>query len=686
MYTFRDTIETSEENILPSEALMINGEYIENQISGYRTLNVSGREALSSDVVSYTTGVRDGSRIKSKRYPERIIIVKYQLLADSNEAFREAYNKLGGILDVEEAELIFNDEQDKFYIGTPCVIGEVPPGTNSVVGEIEILCADPFKYSVVEYEAEPELDESSILIDYGGTYKAFPTLVTNFYVEDDVSEDGITITRLTGEGDCGYVAFFTEDEKIIQLGDPDEAGEEEAYAKSQTLVNSNFSKSTSWESGAQSLWDVNAGVTTSDATQVGTVGMKVASYAVTGTPATTSGTLLTATSKANALYINYKVTAKASGRTANSVKVSVAITGSLGTNSSYFLSGYILNASIYIGGAWRNATLKKSTDKWRGKTGHTVNLTFTVTGLSETTNALTGIKFKVTRGDSYGTAGILSETTCKNLTISKYVATTPETYYLAPSSFGTGSKWHGASITRVLPADAAGDVGAANFTLTFSQKMSIGSGSAATNQIGAFQALLTSGSGDARKIVAGVSVEKSSSGKKAKMRFYVNGAEISTRDVDISNNNKYFQSGKNSTITKNGELVTFNVGGYKKTFRDETIEATAVNEITFSMLQFGAKTALEYNGLYWAKFVKNNCDTMKDIPNKFSTADILEADCRNGEIYLNGALTPSLGALGNDWEDFYLTPGLNQIGYSYSDWVKAECAPSVKVRYREVFL
>jgi hypothetical protein len=43
-----------------------------------------------------------------------------------------------------------------------------------------------------------------------------------------------------------------------------------------------------------------------------------------------------------------------------------------------------------------------------------------------------------------------------------------------------------------------------------------------------------------------------------------------------------------------------------------------------------------------------------------------------------------LGALGNDWEDFVLTPGLNQIGIACSEWV--ENAPAMKVRYRDVFL
>lgn len=685
MYNFIDVNEVSDGVVLPSEALKINGEYIENQIAGYRTLTVSGREALSPDVISYTTGVRDGSRIKSKRFPERIIIVQYQLIAESNEAFREAYNKLAAILNVENAELIFNDEQDKFFVGTPCIIGAVKPGSNAVIGEFEILCADPFKYSVIEYEATPDLDASSVLIDYGGTYKAFPTLEADFYNEKESSEDGETVQALTGAGDCGYVAFFTENEKIVQIGDPDEADSEEAYEKSQTLANSAFDSSTSWGSAAKSLWKVNSGITSSDAVvQTGNVAMAAASY-VAKMPET-SGTILTATSKANLPHINYKVTAKATERTENSVKVTFSVTGSLATDSNYFIGKYILTASIYVGGAWHNVTLKKATDQWRGKTGHTANITVTVKGLSASTTALTGIKFKVTRGDSLGTAGILGETACSNLTISNYAANIPETYYLAPSDFGAGTDWHGASITRVLPADKAGDVGATNWKLTYSQKMSIGNGGNATSELGAFQVLVVSGSGTSRKIIAGVNVYKGSNGKKAKLRFYMNGSVMETVDIDLSYNNKYFNSSKTSTITKTGNSVNFNICGISKTYRDADIATVAAKEVTFTMTKFGSKTPLSYNGLYWAKFVKNNCETMKDVPNKFSAGDVVEADCKNGEIYLNGVPTPSLGALGNDWEEFVLTPGLNQIGISYSEWVDAEYAPLMKVRYREVFL
>jgi predicted phage tail component-like protein len=169
MYDFIDVTEVSEGLSLPSEALSINGEYIENQIPGYRTLTVEGREALSPEISSFETGIRDGSVLKGKRYPARVIRITYQLVANSNEEFRNAYNKLASILNVTNAQLIFNDETDKYFTGTPSLIGEVPPGKNAVVGEFEILCLDPFKYSLMEYEAVPDLDDSCILLDYQGT-------------------------------------------------------------------------------------------------------------------------------------------------------------------------------------------------------------------------------------------------------------------------------------------------------------------------------------------------------------------------------------------------------------------------------------------------------------------------------------------------------------------------------------
>ena len=132
MYNFRDVTAASGpgEAFLPPEALKLNGSYLETLIGGYRTLQVSGREALAPEVATYETGLRDGVKLKYKRYPARTITVKYQLIAPTDTAFRQAYNALGALLDVTDAQLIFKDEPDKYFIGTPSGLGAGEPGTN----------------------------------------------------------------------------------------------------------------------------------------------------------------------------------------------------------------------------------------------------------------------------------------------------------------------------------------------------------------------------------------------------------------------------------------------------------------------------------------------------------------------------------------------------------------------------
>lgn len=233
----------------------------------------------------------------------------------------------------------------------------------------------------------------------------------------------------------------------------------------------------------------------------------------------------------------------------------------------------------------------------------------------------------------------------------------------------------------MIPADSAGISGAADFTFTYKQKMCVGSGKNDSTQMGGFQALAVSGSGSSKKILAGVRILKNKAGKKASLQFYVNDAKVETIDLDISST-----AVKTSSIIKSGSQVTFTIGDLKKVYTDTSIAETKATEITFRFEQYSSVNTLAYNGIYWAKFVKDNCDTWKNIPNKFSANDVLVADCNQGEIYLNDVRSPQLGALGNDWEGFVLRPGLNQIGVAYSSWVIDEYAPVLKVRYREAFL
>lgn len=697
MYKFRDITQVVEasESVLPSEALMINGEYIENLIPGYRTLNVAGRESLSPEIETFTTGVRDGSTKLSRRYPERIITITYQLVAKTNEAFREAFNTLAKVLNVEDAELIFNDEQDKYFIGTPYTIEEVEPGRKAVTGKFEILCVDPFKYSVYEYEAEADLVDNTILVDYNGSHKSFPILQANFYKEDESSEDGETVQQISGAGDCGFVGFFAENEKIIQVGDPNEVdGEENAFPASQTLILNDFDNANAWGTAAKSLWALNNGVVfPSSNKQMGNVAILSSPHQQRALSAgsKTTTVLKNAKSTSSEPIFYYSITARAFSRKERQVTLSFAVTAKMAKSSNFFGKGYILKGSLCVAGEWHDFTFKNSSERWEGNSGHTVTVKVTLGNIVPSTSSVS-VKFRAFRGDNLGTAGILDTVSCAPAQI-PVVIISSNNYYLAASSYGSANGcWHGASISRDIPADKTGIVGATNFRLSYTHLMCIGdsdSASKPSNQLGAFQVQITDSENNQ---VAGIRIEKNTSGTKADLIFSAkNFTKTYTKAVDVTYKNNYLTiSNKNNVqhcgIDKNGNTITFKCAGKEFAWKNDELQNVIATKVTFSFEQYAGHIALSYNGVSRISFSKNNCETYKDVPNKFGSGDVLEVDCGSGEIFLNGILKPELGALGNDWETFYLKPGLNQIGIAYSDWVQEGFEPTFKVRYREVYI
>ena len=251
MYNFKDTTDHSTPvKVLPSEAVMVNGVYLENVIDGYRTLYVKGRESLSPEIELGEVGVRNGAYLKNKRFPARVLTIGYQIVAHSTGEFNLAFQKLNDYLNVEDAEIIFADETDKYLTGTPSGYEAVPEGQLSVKSEFNIVCADPFKYSTTEYEVAPTLDDgATFLVDYQGTYPAYPVLQTDFYKN---SAKGNT------DGDCGFVAFSTQNADVLQFGyvaEPEYVNETvrklvdsvtTTWTEKKCLINEPFDTLTGW--------------------------------------------------------------------------------------------------------------------------------------------------------------------------------------------------------------------------------------------------------------------------------------------------------------------------------------------------------------------------------------------------------------------------------------------------------
>ncbi|OJG93052.1 phage protein [Enterococcus silesiacus] len=128
--------------------MYFNGDFLENIVPGYRTLNVVGRELASTEIQSYQLGIRDGMRHVYARIPERELTIKFKLDAPTNEDFRDRFNRLNVALFSEKDVVIwFNDEPEMIWSGSKSDVDMVPEGVNQVVGTFTILLSDPYKYT-----------------------------------------------------------------------------------------------------------------------------------------------------------------------------------------------------------------------------------------------------------------------------------------------------------------------------------------------------------------------------------------------------------------------------------------------------------------------------------------------------------------------------------------------------------
>ena len=224
----------------PVQAANIEGVgYLEEVISGYRTLKVEGREPLNLDLENIEIITRDGARYKRRRIESRQLTIHFALTAGSSAEFETKFNSLKSCLyKVEEAKIIFDDEPDKYYVGTYKGAKIDFLGRSAYRGEISIECADPFKYSVEETEVTAQTVDGQKVIacNYGGTYKSYPRI------------------EATCSSDNGFYGFASSGGAALQVGDPEEVDAEDVQ-KSETLINDSFAE------GLPSGWTANAGVT-----------------------------------------------------------------------------------------------------------------------------------------------------------------------------------------------------------------------------------------------------------------------------------------------------------------------------------------------------------------------------------------------------------------------------------------
>lgn len=260
-------------------------------------------------------------------------------------------------------------------------------------------------------------------------------------------------------------------------------------------------------------------------------------------------------------------------------------------------------------------------------------------------------------------------------TIAGSISTSSADKYMYAGSWGSGSGWHGPTLSRIITGETP-PIGT-NFKFRWKQYMV-----ATASQYGATEALLWNNDNGTRTLVGGVSIFKSTKDTKCKVYLYVGGTPSKkSYTVDVSKIGV-------CEMKKVDNKITFTVGGYTYSYASNNITNLIANEVSFHFMKKGSTTAMTSNRIYWAYLQRFSFDNYEDVANIFMPGDVLTVNTQDAGVYLDdGSATINatyLGALGNDWEDFCLVPGSNTVSVDYSTFTTDP--PTFVMKYRERYI
>lgn len=259
-------------------------------------------------------------------------------------------------------------------------------------------------------------------------------------------------------------------------------------------------------------------------------------------------------------------------------------------------------------------------------------------------------------------------------TITGSISTNSTDKYMYAGTWGSGTGWHGPTLSKIITGETP-PIGK-NFKFRWKQYIK-----ATASQYGATEALLWNNNSGVRTLVGGVAIFKSTKDTKCKVYLYV-GSTTSRKSytVDCSKIGV-------CEMKKIDNNITFTVGGVTLSASAE-IKDLIANEVTFHFMKKGTTSSLTSSRIYWAYLQRFSFSNYEDVKNIFMPGDVLTVNTQDAGVYLDdgSATIPAtyLGALGNDWEDFYLTPGSNTIAVDYSSFTTEP--PEFVIKYRERFL
>ena len=633
--------------------MLIDGQYIEDLIPGYSTLQVSGRELLSQSIEKQTIGKSDGEFIQYARNPSREIVIGYRLAAADNLAFRQAFYKLNSILHGDSHKVSFNDDPSKYWIATFSDIDDVPKGRNAITSSFTLFVPDGIAHSVATKTADnmPYKDVPVNLIS--GSYDSSWSFGTNAgaIIQKVTMDSGEVALHVIGTGSwaSGFNLRFnfpsgnyTVSVDVKGTGNVNKLGWEGISAAGMTLTSDwqRVSRTGSLDGGAHYF------------VFYGTMDVYVRLLKVEeGTSASPWSP-----NPADPEYYSDTITVPNSGTYPSEPIITATINGDDGVLTAINDHGSVLQLGS-----------PDETDGFvKQKSERVYHLDFNQEPTGVTLNKGT-IAFPY---DQHGNDA--------------NVQSGPFSYkdgIAYPSTERTaGNFWNGPSMSGIIPKNSNGS-NTANFQ--FVNRVNVDTSGP---EVGRFEFNLTYKS----KIVASLALFDDSpandqlvfsgtlfDGKDAKMVFF-----------DLLPRNYYRGGNYNAVITKMGNKLTFRLD--RLDLGDGGIEPVDIGG--FPAMPIDGWTAWfpgfsDQRGwsINWqdSYFEWINVDYWDDIPNRFKDGDVVKIDVSNRRVLVNGFEDRTLQTIGNDWGGFKIHPGDNTIRLLTSNWAK-QC--KAEVSWQEAWL
>ncbi|ABJ70673.1 distal tail protein Dit [Lacticaseibacillus paracasei] len=655
MYDFRETtpFTGSDDNQHPAEAMLIDGQYIEDLIPGYSTLQVSGRELLSQSIEKQTIGKSDGEFIQYARNPSREIVVGYRLSAADNLSFRQAFYKLNSILHGDSHQVSFNDDPSKYWLATLSDIDDVPKGRNAITSSFTLFVPDGIAHSVATQTADnmPYKDVPVNLLTGTSNQETSATVYPNQW---NATSQNPNISVTPGQKFV-YTIFITNDNTVDLAAGVDAASEKTwkaAYWGNIIKAGTSGYSSVTFTipSGVDNISANAAKLLTLVPSSKTTVYWKEEklNVGITASPWSPN--------PADPEYYSDTITVPNAGTYPSEPVITATINGDDGVLTAINDQGSVLQFGS-----------PDETDGFvKQKSERVYHLDFNQTPTGVTlNNGVTAFPYYEHGNNANVQSGPFGY---------KDGIAYPSTERTA------GNFWNGPSISGTIPKNSNGS-NTANFQ--FVNGVNVGTNAA---EVGRFEFNLTYQG----KIVASLALFDDSAsndqwvfsgtvydGRQAQMIFW-----------DLLPRNYYRDGNYNAVITKMGDQLTFRLD--RIDLGDGGIETRTISG--FSSVPIDGWTAWfpgfsDQRGwsINWqdSYFEWINVDYWDDIPNRFKDGDVVQIDVANRRVLVNGAEDRTLQTIGNDWGGFKIQPGNNTIELLTSSWAK-QC--KAEISWQEAWL